>query len=194
MTGRQDIKNKKPRRIRGFYQASTTAGFAFLAPVVFFGGSFLFQRCFFGLGCRFFSFRQPFSFRLLFSRPPSFWQRLSFRPLFFFSAAFLAAAFSFSAAFFKAAFFLAAAFSAATFSADFVTFLAAVFFFLTVFSSAGFSARSTFSKQQSPHPDLFSLHRPIATGFLGRRLAISRCVPSRRAAIVGLVVPISLQI
>ena len=40
----------------------------------------------------------------------------------------------------------------------------------------------------------FSLQSPIATGFFGRKSAISRCVPLRNDAMVGLVVPISLQI
>ena len=40
----------------------------------------------------------------------------------------------------------------------------------------------------------FSEHNPTVTGFFGRRFSISRCVPSLMDSIVGLVVPINLQI
>ena len=72
-----------------------------------------------------------------------------------------------------------------------IFFLATFFlvtFFLAFFGSLNFlEIKIAFSKS-------LSLHKPTATGFLGRKSGISRCVPSRSAAIVGLVVPISLQI
>ena len=103
----------------------------------------------------------------------------------FFASSRAAFSSAFSLAFCAAAFLLAAAraLRAALRAAFFFSPLCGLFFCSSHFLETAMASSKS-----------FSLHRPIATGFFGRRDAMSRCVPSRKEAIVGLVVPISRQI
>ena len=100
-----------------------------------------------------------------------------------FAASFLALAFSFALAFASA--FLA--FCASILAAFAAAFSSAFLAFCTCASTLALPAFNAVSKS-------FSVHKPIATGFLALIMAESLWLPSFIASIVFLVVPISLHI